>query len=184
MIHRPKSTGIRTIQRHKSRVCPFAEPHKSHWTEEVRFNEIRPITQTNSSTCYPSWRTHSTATLVESTPSNIKSWSLHHTISLLRSVYHRSEPRPSEFEVGEFNQILRMPLIKYAQMEWVAQIVYGHKKDGALNFCLEYQNSTLSTSRIHTISQGWTKVSTLFEMLRYFQRYRLFLETESFNWTS
>lgn len=76
-----------------------------------------------------------------------------HRIELLQpdiaphlSALCRTGPKPWEFEKAEINKLHLKNIIKPAKAEWSALIVLVTKKDGTLQFCMDYRNLNFVTS--------------------------------------
>lgn len=58
----------------------------------------------------------------------------------IHSASYQAGPWAQEFVKHEIDIMLAMNIIERAQTEWASPIVYAHKKDVTLQFCVDYHN--------------------------------------------
>lgn len=63
----------------------------------------------------------------------------HHLCNLTAQIWIGVGPKTREFEKEEIKKILKPQEIKPAETEWAALILFALKKDGTLQFSVEYR---------------------------------------------
>lgn len=65
----------------------------------------------------------------------------------MKSAPYRAGEKAREFEKIEIVKMLHMNVIEPAQLHWAWQIVFVSKKDGSLNFSIEYRKLYAVTAK-------------------------------------